>query len=302
VEKQKTFASITSGILLMIFILALTAPVTAQDDTRFKHTVYYDVGGKIFINREIGHACTTGAVKRQRIEGYGELDKAETISIAGNIITVDETTNWTVPAGAIGGLSVTTTIDLCNRAMSVVAEDYIVDGETILEAGAIINTYHPLVVDGTIKVTAATSQAWATLITTNPGHLGTYDADFIAAYGPGPYEKLYGAEDIYGNIFFYDDDYMWEYREGVSHLDRDDRKKGYERGDYYVGNYFNIDQYAYTSEGSMRRYISMSSPFENTVFEQELNVVGMAEVRESFDLHNLKGGPKAITLVWYELF
>ena len=95
---------------------------------------------------------------------------------------------------------------------------------------------------------------------------------------------------------------MWEYRDGVSYLDRDHKIRGYKRGDYYVGNYFNIEQYAHTSNGFLRRFISLSNPFEPAYLEEYLEVIGMAKVREAFRMHNLKGGPKAVTLAWYELF
>ena len=77
---------------------------------------------------------------------------------------------------------------------------------------------------------------------------------------------------------------------------------GYERGDYYVGNYFDIEQYALVTGGIMHRYISMSNPFENSLFMEESYVTGRMSVQEVFSNHGLKGGPKAITLAWYELF
>ncbi len=301
-QRNKLKTMLLRTVLIAVVLFALAAPGTAQTDEKFSHTIYYEIGGRIAINRQLGRECTTGAVKRQTIEGYGELTKAETVKIAQNIMTVDEVLDWTVPAGALGSLSVVTTLNLCSRPLSVVAEVYKIDGDNELKVGDLINTYHPLVVDGTIKVSPMSGQVWATALTTNPGHAGGLHQEFFAAYGPGPYEKLYGAEDEWGNIFFYDPDFMWEYREGVHYSDRDHKTKGYKRGDYYVGNYFNIEQYAYTSSGSLRRYISMSNPFEYTRLEQELSVIGSAEVREAFDLHNLKGGPKAITLAWYELF
>jgi hypothetical protein len=302
VHKRSSQAIVFCTLLIILFFLAITAPVIAQTDERFTHTIYYDIGGRIAINRQLGHECTTGAVKRQTINGYGEVKKAETVKIAANIITVDETLDWSVPAGALGNLSVVTTINLCSRPMSVVAEVYKIDADNELKVGDIINTYHPLVVDGTIKVASKGAQTWATALTTNPGFEGSYHSDFKAAYGPGPYEAKFGAIDKYGNTFYYDPEYMWEYRVGVHHLERDHKTKGYKRGDYYVGDYFNIEQYAYTSGGSLRRFISMSNPFENTFVETELAVDGRAAVRDAFAQHNLKGGPKAITLAWYELF
>ena len=302
-----------SLFVALILVVALAAPVIAQaitnlpppllqTDRRFDHTIIFNIGGLISIDRQLGHACTTGAVKNQRVSGYGDMTKSETVRMANNIITVDETSEWSVAANAISGLTVTTTIQLCSRPMSAAAETYEISADNIINEGDIINVYNPYVVSGDIEVYGLTRQLWATRVQTNPGQEGSYHSDFIAAYGPGPYERLYGATDPSGQLFFYDEKFMWEYDENVHYSDRDDKLRGYERGDYYVGNFFSIEQFAYTSGGAMDRLISMSSPFENTLLIEDMSVVGMASVRESFEMHNLKGGPKAVTLVWYELF
>ncbi len=293
-------------------IAALAAPVIAQPatlptpllqtDRRFEHTIIYEIGGLISIDRQLGHACTTGAVKQQRVSGYGDMTKSETVRMANNIITVDETSEWSVPANALGGLTVTTTIQLCSRPMSAASDTYEISAGNIINQGDIINVYDPNVVSGDIEVYGLTRQLWATRVQTNPGEEGSYHSDFLAAYGPGPYEKEYGAINPDGILFFYDEKYLWEYKESVHYLDRDDKKYGYKRGAYYVGNFFEIEQFAYTSGGAMSRLISMSSPFENTFFEEDMSVIGMASVRESFEMRNLKGGPKAVTLAWYDLF
>ncbi len=298
--------------LVILLIAALTAPVIAQTSTvpppllqtdrRFDHTIIFSIGGLISIDRQLGHACTTGAVKNQRVSGYGDMTKSETVRMANNIITVDETTEWSTAADAISGLTVTTTIQLCNRPMSAAAENYQFSPGFYIYEGDIVNVYDPSVVNGDIDVNGLTKQLWATRVQTSPGQEGSYHSDFIAAYGPGPYERLYGATDPSGQRFFYDEKFMWEYDRSVNYIDRDHKLKGYDRGDYYVGNYFSIEQFAYTSGGSMDRLISMSSPFENALLIEEMSVVGMASVREAFEMHNLKGGPKGVTLAWYELF
>ncbi len=301
-----------SLFLAILLIVALAAPVIAQTSTlptpllqtdrRFDHTIIYKIGGLISIDRQLGHACTTGAVKNQRVSGYGDMTKSETVRMANNIITVDETTDWSVAANAIGGLTVTTTIQLCSRPMSAAAENYDISPDVNIERGDIINVYHPYVVSKNIDVYGLTRQLWATSVQTNPGEEGSYHSDFLAAYGPGPYEEKYGAINPDGILFKYHKKYLWEYDESVRYLDRDHKSKGYDRGPYYVGNFFEIEQFAYTSGGSMRRLISMSSPFENAFFEEDMSVVGMASVRESFEMRNLIGGPKAVTLAWYDLF
>ncbi|MBW6494326.1 MAG: hypothetical protein K0B16_07180 [Burkholderiaceae bacterium] len=268
-------------------------------DKRFSHTIVYDIGGNISIDRQLGHDNVTGAVKYQQIRGYGEISKIETVRMAAHIIHVDETTDWQVPANALGNLRVTTVIDLASRPMVEAIADYS-DVDYDIKAGDIINVYDPAVVDGSIPVKRLTQQIWATSLATNPGNIGSYHAEFLAAYGPGPYEA--DIEEINGIPFTYDEDYLWFWKDDVYWRDRDHRSRGYERGDYYVGNFFNIEQYAHTSGGEMRRLISISNPFEISLLEEDAHVVGSASIRESFDTHGLKGGPKAITLAWYELF
>jgi len=288
-------------VVMVFALLTLSYPVIAQDHSRFSHTIEYKIGGAISIDREIGQACTTGAVKRQTVRGYGEMTKRESIKIAQNIMTVDEISDWIVSDDALRGLSVITTINLCSRPMSTAITEYI-DDDNIIEVGDIINPYHPLVVERKIAVSGLTRQLWATSIFTNPGNNGSYHSDFIAAYGPGPYEKIYGEQDRFGNTFFYDDKFLWEFDPQVNYINRDDRLLGYKRGMYYVGNFFNIEQFAHTTDGSLNRFISISSPFEHSILVEELGVVGSASVREAFDMHNLKRGRRAVTLAWYELF
>lgn len=244
------------------------------------------------IRREFGDPCTTGAVKNQRIVGYGELTKSEDVKVAPHIMSVDDKTDWSTAADALGSLIVTTTITLCHRPMSTAAHAYSEGGYDI-KRGDFIHTYHPLVVEGDLKVNRVSRQIWVTRLQTNPGHVGSYHAYFIAAYGPGPYDTG-PQEDELGNEFLYDEEYMWWFDAS--------KEDGIDSGKRYVGNYFNIDQYAYTSGGEMRRYFSMSSPFSNTYIEEDLHVRGLAEVRESFSLNNLDYGPLAIRLTWWEMF
>jgi hypothetical protein len=294
-------------VTLTVLLIAISAQVTAQDETRFDHTFRYEIGGRISIEREIGQACQTGAVKSTSVQGFGEMQKYENIRIAKNIMQVEEVSDWSVPTSALSGLTVTTTIRLCNRPMTAAKQVYgeWVPGalfDTRLQVGDIINVYDPLVVDGTIQVGALTRQLWATAVSTNPGHSGSYHSDFIAAYGPGPYERMYGYVDQFGFRHFYDEEFMWEYDPNVDYFNRNHKLFGYKRGKYYVGNYFSIEQFASTTEGSMKRFISISNPFENAFLEEEMSVIGSASVREALKLNNLTRGTRGITLAWYELF
>jgi signal peptidase I len=275
-------------LLAVIMIISLTAnSALAEDETIYTHSIVYKVGGKIDISREIGDIQNTGAVMKQDISGYGELTKSEDVRAADHIITVNGKTDWTTAADAIQNLKVTTTIELCARPMSTAAHAYEDDVYDIQE-GDIVSPYHPLVVAGFLEVTGLTSQTWGAAVATDRGESGSYHADFKTAYGPGPYE-----EDL-SDIRKYSDDYRWWFDDG--------KKSGIDRGDYYVGNYFNIEQYAYTSGGELRRFIDMSSPFSTTLLKESMDIEGMAKTQEAYLLDNLEPGPKAIQLVWWEIY
>jgi len=306
--RSKYFLYIALVALLAIII---TGPALASDNPRIEYTADYDAKGRIDFERVIGHECYTGAEKTQTIKGYGDFTKSDEVKIYRHVVTHKDKTDWSVPEDAIGGLTVTTVIDLCARPMSTADHDYIENDELIYEGideatadfvyeryglreGDIINPYHPLVVDGTIEVSPKTEQVWANQIRTVPGHEGTYHADFIAAYGPGPYAP------------HYDEEFLWELdksKEGYELWWHDDTKEfGVDYGDRYVGNYFDIEQYAYTSSGEMRRFISVSEPFEKRFLEEAFLVTGTAEVEEAFSMDVLPPGPDAVPLEWYELF
>jgi len=259
-------------VLIALFAIAITGPALASDLPRFEYTADYDARGKIDFERVIGHECYTGAEKTQLIKGYGNFTKSDEVKIYPHVITHKDRTDWEVPEDAVDGLTVTTVIDLCARPMTTADHDYIDEHELLvddvseataeyvyehygIQEGDLINPYHPLVVDGTIEVSPKTEQVWANQIETIPGHEGAYHADFIAAYGPGPYHP------------HYDEDFTWEIdrsKEGYEMWWFDETKEfGVDYGDRYVGNYFDIEQYAYTTSGEMRRLISISEPFEN---------------------------------------
>ncbi len=267
-------------LLIFLLLFALALPVLAEG-TRFSHTADYFMDGYIEIDKDIGDPCTTGASKNQTIRGYGQMTKSETLDIAPHIMALEDEIDWVTAEDAVRNLEVTSTIRLCARPLSAAAEVY-EDEDYDIDAGDIISPYHPLVVAGLLNVTGKTQQIWGSSISANPGHVGSYASGFIAAYGPGPYEPGYL------------EDYVWAYDEETN--------TAADYGDRYVGNYFDIDQYIYTSDGESRRYISISSPFSYALTEELMEVIGMAEVTDEFYMDNLEPGPDAITLAWYELF
>ncbi|MDY6827099.1 MAG: hypothetical protein SVV67_08010 [Bacillota bacterium] len=289
VRLRKYLPLVPLTLAIIMIILLMAGNVFAVDYDIFTHSSRYNLGGKIDITREIGHACTTGAVVKQNVSGYGELTRSEDVTIANHIMTATSETDWRTAEDAIQNLVVTSTIDLCARPMSAAAHAYSYNGFTI-EEGDLINPYHPLVVAGLIQVEPLTSQMLKTEIEANRGERGSYYLDIRAAYGPGPYHENVDEE----LNPFYGEDFRWWFDDSV--------KGGIDRGDYYVGNYVEIDQYAYTSYGEMKRFLDMSSPFSTGIITEDMTVTGMSEVKEAFYMDNLEPGPKAIRLTWWELF
>ncbi len=57
-------------------------------------------------------------------------------------------------------------------------------------------------------------------------------------------------------------------------------------GAHDVGDYFYIDQHAYTSSGVTGRYIDVSSPISGGYLSEDMLLVGMADIKESFSMMN----------------
>ena len=147
------------------------------------------------------------------------------------------------------------------------------------------------------EMEALTDQIWAVQVEAKPGESGVLTQNFEAAYGPyegwlgdGPTAAFGGDEDedeVHADAFGFrvDEDGYWVVA----------------TGDDYVGNYFNIDQTASTTDGITRRYISISSPWSHAYLYEDMEVVGMSEIVESFVMDNVLPGEAAVP-DWWELF
>jgi len=140
-------------------------------------------------------------------------------------------------------------------------------------------------------------QIWAAQVEADPGFSGNLHQGFEAAYGP--YEGWMGDGPAYA--------FMGDSEEDAVHRDAFGFRVGagnyvtVVRGDDYVGNYFNIDQMARTSMGTVRRFIDVSSPWSHAYLYEDMEVVGMAEIEESFAMNNIGPGEEAVP-EWWELF
>ncbi len=105
---------------------------------------------------------------------------------------------------------------------------------------------------------ALTHQIWAVSVEASPGHTGQLYQDFEASFEPGLFEELFG-------------------------LDND---------------YFIIEQQAGVSEGTLRRFIDISSPVSGGLLHEDMRVDGTAFVSEAFSSINTRG----VDSIWHELF
>jgi hypothetical protein len=132
------------------------------------------------------------------------------------------------------------------------------------------------------EVEALTDQVWAVQVEAEPGQRGTLNQSFEAAYGS--YDpKATSASNVESDSF--------GFTSGGKVV----------RGEDYVGNYFNIEQDAYTSKGTTKRYISISSPWSHGFLEEDVTIKGMAEILDTLSMVNVKPGDSASSS-WWELF
>jgi|GEM_PF-1895090 len=139
------------------------------------------------------------------------------------------------------------------------------------------------------EVEELTDQTWAAQVEAEPGEKGRLDQSFEAAYGDTYAGQVEEKDDLA------DDEWGFTEDKNVA--------AGHApvRGEDYVGNYFHIDQFASTSEGTVKRYIDISSPFTGSYLHEDFEVVGEAQVEESFSMENITPGEDA-DILWHDLF
>jgi len=276
----------------LVFVLAITAPVFAQD---MSHTVEYNLNGTIDLEKTVGHFCNTGAEMKQTIKGAGTMTKVSDIYMKEGFVTVEDSNDFV--AAATSSLTVTTAIKLCAPPKYVFGEEadgFGEEGEVVPVVGPRWDAIYRA--DGTNfddpEFDALTQQIWAVQVSADPGFSGRVDTNFTAASGPygGLDDEAAEAEDA----DFADDEFGW-YR------DDSDEPWSLWVGEDFVGQYFMIDQFARTSQGTTKRYIDISSPFSHAFLHEDMTVVGRAEVRESFEMMNIAEGSEA-SVDWWNLF
>jgi len=248
--------------------------------------------GTINLQKQAGHLCNTGAEVKQTIVGNGTMQKAQTINMIEGRIMMEDDNNWV--AGATP-LTVTTVWELCAPPKYVYddsadyADDLAVPLSALFLTGEGASQSKVVDVDDT---RALTSQIWAVQVQADPGFSGSLYQNAVAANGP-----FYDAEDravdaseldwISGNRDYSD---HWRWNDGKMVVGSD-----------YIGSYFDMEQHARTSQGTLRRYIDISSPFNHGYLMEDMSVVGRSDVQETFSMQNLPSGGDIVG-DWWNLF
>jgi hypothetical protein len=73
-------------------------------------------------------------------------------------------------------------------------------------------------------------------------------------------------------------------------------------GKKFVGDYFKMTQMARTSDGDVKRYIDISSPWSGAYLYEDFEVAGFAEIMDSFTMINLPAGEDMPGKWWKDLF
>ncbi len=152
------------------------------------------------------------------------------------------------------------------------------------------NRAHDLGVDYyKTEIEGLTDQIWAAQVEAEPGETGLLNQEFEAAYG-NTYAGEVGSKDELA-------DDAWGF------VKDEDLADGYApvRGEEYVGNYFNIEQHAMITGGTLKRFIDISSPFDGSYLHEDFEVTGEADVEEAFNMTNIEPGTE-VAVLWHDLF
>ncbi len=306
--------SIVAVALAVMFVMALAAPAFA-----ITHGVTYEMDGVIDFRKQAGHECNTGAAWKQTIEGSGEMSKTTALYTGWWQTHVDDTNDFVAGETA---LTVTSVIELCmppkyvyedvdqwgNRLVAPVHNASIF-GPEMQPAVWFRNEAAPfgpaqMFAAGTTHEQLAeafgwdalTDQIWAVQVQADPGFSGNLHQDFSAAHGhywgngrPGSMPYRY--------TDWYEDDTAWSWLWA-------DNEYGWARrtpGPEYAGSYFEIEQMARTSQGTVQRYIDISDPIGHGYLHEDMSVVGKSEITEAFSNTQIPIGADAHDN-WWDLF
>jgi hypothetical protein len=330
---------ITVVVVLFFLAINLFSPVFANDSEMI-HSATYSIDGLINYKKQSGHLCNTGAEMKQTISGKGQLEKVMSLVLVKGKLTVSDNNDFVTDLNTLNNLTVTSAIKLCTPPKAfyssdgsyIVTEIYYVWRELPL-TDALWLDYWQETSEGMWWFTGdgepsdiepswagqyykseeshslyddLTKQIWAVKISAEPGQQGILRNDLTAAYGEPMWWKYWDGHRKEGQIYR---DYKGrgfpDYIQKPELVDKDRWAYGPHGklfiGHEYVGDYFTMDQYAYTSKGEIKRFIDISSPYSHALLHEDMDVKGFAEIDETFALQNIKPGDN-IPGKWWHMF
>ncbi len=299
--------SIVAVALAVIFVMALAAPAFA-----ITHSVTYEMDGVIDFKKQAGHECNTGGAWKQTIQGSGEMSKVTGLYTGWSVLNVNDTNDFVAGATA---LTVTSVIELC------MPPKYVYEGtdmwgnratEPVHISAIYGDEWHPANFnrDGTHRGNtnhwqlarafgwdALTDQIWAAQVQADPGFSGNLHQDFTAAYGsyagnlsnPYPYD--------WSELDWYEAGTAWAFAWKINEWGWASRVPG----PAFAGSFFDIEQTARTSMGTVKRYIDISDPIGHGYLHEDMSVVGKSEITESFNNVQVASGADTVRN-WWDLF
>jgi hypothetical protein len=323
---KRTFVAV---VLAVVFVLALAAPALAQ---AIFHTATYEMEGVIDFRKQAGHFCNTGAEVKQVIAGSGKMDKVQTITQVQGKITMADDNNWV--AGATP-LTVTTVWKLCTppkytyndpddpfaaNSDGTNGDDIPVDLPSLYPpalgvlAAVLPGTgnnmpaswnqslglwqqgYNVRQLAAIFGWDAVSEQYWAVQVQADPGFSGNLHQNGEAAYGAFWGNGSIAAFDAGWTAYPFNHDhrFRWEENKAATYVVPSVGAK-------YVGDYFNMEQMARTSQGTLKRHIDISSPWSHGYLYEDMSVVGKSQITEAVKMVNLPAGAD-VPKDWWKLF
>jgi len=297
-------------VLVVVFVLALAAPAFAIGSMNHSGSVKSDAE-IVKWDKVAGHKCNTGARAEKVVRGVGEMNNEFNITMVKGKLTVVDNHAFVSRAGTTNPIFVQTRIDLCTppkytytgmqfeldlpglankgKGFAVTApvapQAIYVPGEQsprswMGDAGWLGTDYLDRARSG--NWTALSQQTWYARVEADAGALGVLNQNFDAAYGPFNATQFASPELVTPS-----NTWAWNLT-GTAPV----------AGVTFVGDYFRMTQEAMTPSGKVDRYIDISSPWSGAYLYEDMEMVGLVDVMETFSVINIAAGVDTPRLPW----
>jgi hypothetical protein len=296
-------------VLVVVFVLALAAPAFAIGSMNHSGEIKADAE-IVKWDKIAGHKCNTGARAEKVVRGVGEMNNVFSLTMVKGKLTVVDNHAFVSRAGTTNPIFVQTRIDLCTPPKyTYTGWQFGLDlpGKTNVDKGFAVTApvspkamYLPgedsprywmgdewagtNVVDRAASGnwTALSQQTWYARVEADAGALGVLNQSFDAAYGPFT-GTAYSSAELVRPV----GSWAWSSVTGNPIA-----------GVAFVGDYFKMTQEAMTPSGKVDRYIDISSPWSGSYLFEDMEMVGLVDVMESFNLINIAAGVDTPRLPW----